>query len=108
MAAWQKADRAIIEAKDDVGQITFLRRFAGLADLRERLTHLEQEADGLWDAADSERRLYSQAENRLENARSRLRDYSLSAKDWQAARTAVSNAESSHEQRRAAVRGNFC
>jgi len=91
--------KAIIEAKDDVGQMLFSAG-TGLADLRERLKQLEEEADRLWGPRRSERRLYHQAEARLEDARSRQREHSLSANAWRAARKALSDAEKAHVERR--------
>ena len=91
--------KAIIEAKDDVGQMLFSAG-TGLADLRERLKQLETEADGLWGPRRSERRLYYQAESRLEDARSRQQEHSLSATAWRAARKALTDAEKAQEQSR--------
>lgn len=68
--------RAIIEAKDDVGQMLFAAS-TGLADLRERLTKPEKEADGLWAPRKSAQRLYYQARDRLEKAQSRQREHLL-------------------------------
>ena len=62
--------RAIIEAKDDVGQMLFVAG-TGLADLRERLKQLEEEADLLWAPRKSGKRLYYQAQDRLKEAQSR-------------------------------------
>ena len=69
--------RAIIGAKDDVGQMLFAAG-TGLADLRERLKQLEEEADRLW-APRKSARLYYQAQARLEEAQSRQREHSLTS-----------------------------
>lgn len=84
--------RAIIEAKDDVGQMLFAAG-TGLADLRERLKQLEEEADRLWARRKSDRRLYYQAQDRLEEAQSRQREHSLTVNAWRTARKSLSDAE---------------
>ena len=91
--------RAIIEAKDDVGQMLFSVG-TGLADLRERLKRLEEEAAGLWGPHRAKRHLYHQAKARLEDASSRQREHSLSANAWRAARKVLTDAEKAQEQRR--------
>lgn len=91
--------RAIIEAKDDVGQMLFAAG-TGLADLRERLKQLEEEADRLWAPRKSERRLYYQAQDRLEEAQSRQREHSLTVSAWRTARKALSDAEKTLQERR--------
>ena len=91
--------KLIVEAKDDVGQMLFSAG-TGLADLRNRLKRLEEEADGLWAPRRSAQRLYHQAESRLEDAKSRQRNHSLSANAWRAAHKALRNAEKTHELRR--------
>ena len=88
--------RAIIEARDDVGQMLFAAG-TGLADLRGQLKQLEDEADGLWGSRRSERRLYYQAEARLIDAKSRQREHSLSANAWRTARKVASDAENAYE-----------
>ena len=91
--------RAIIEAKDDVGQVLFAAG-TGLADLRERLKQLEVEADQLWAPQKAKRRLYYQARDRLEEAQSRQREHSLSVNTWRTARKALSDAEKRLQERR--------
>lgn len=91
--------RAIIEAKDDVGQMLFAAG-TGLADLRERLKQLEDEADRLWARRKSERRLYYQAQDRLEEAQSRQREQSLTVSAWRTARKTLSDAEKTLQERR--------
>ena len=83
--------RAIIEAKDDVGQMLFAAG-TGLADLRKRLKQLEEEADRLW-APRKSARFYYQAQARLEEAQSRQRGHSLSVSAWRTARKTLSDAE---------------
>ena len=91
--------RAIIEAKDDVGQMLFAAG-TGLADLRERLKQLEEEADGLWAPRKSDRRLYYKAQDRLEEAQSRQREHSLTVSAWRTARKTLSDAEKTLQERR--------
>ena len=66
--------RAIIKAKDDVGQMLFSIG-TGLSDLRERLSQLEEEADGLWGPYRSGKRSYHQAEARFNNATRQQREH---------------------------------
>ena len=89
--------RAIIEAKDDVGQMLFSAG-TGLSDLRERLSQLEDEANGLWGPRKSGKRLYHQAEARFNNATRQQREHSLSAKAWLTARKALDDAEKAYEE----------
>ena len=89
--------RAIIEAKDDVGQMLFSAG-TGLSDLRERLSQLEDEANGLWGPRKSGKRLYHQAEARFNNATRQQREHSLSAKAWLTARKALGDAEKAYEE----------
>lgn len=91
--------RAIIEAEDDVGQMLFAAG-TGLADLRERLKRLEDEADRLWAPRKSSRRLYYQARDRLEEAQSRQRERSLSVNAWKRARKRLSDAANTLQKRR--------
>ena len=90
--------RAIIEAKDDVGQMLFAAG-TGLADLRERLKELEGEADQLW-APRKSKKLYYQAQARWEEAQSRQREHSLSVSAWRTARKTLSDVETTLQERR--------
>ena len=91
--------REIIQAKDDVGQMLFAAG-TGLANLRNRLNRLEEEADGLWAPRKSGRRLYYQAQGRLEDARSRQREHSLTVRTWRTARNRLSDAEKTLQEGR--------
>ena len=84
--------RAIIEARDDVGQMLFYAG-TGLDDVRECLKRLEEEADRIWAPRKSARRRYYQARDRLEDAQSRQRQHSLTVSAWKAARRTLNNAE---------------
>ena len=70
----------------------------GLSDLRERLSQLDHEANGLWGPRRSGTRLYYQAEARFNNATKQQREHSLSAKDWLAARKALEDAEKAYKE----------
>ena len=91
--------RAIIGAEDDVGQMLFAAG-TGLADLRERLKQLEDEADQLWAPHKSQRRLYYQAQGRLEEAQSRQRKHSVTVSAWRTAHKTLSDAERTLQKRR--------
>ena len=90
--------RAIIEAKDDVGQMLFAAG-TGLVDLRERLKQLEEEADRLW-APRKSARLYYEAQARLEEAQTRQSEHSLTVSAWRTARKTLSDAEETLQERR--------
>lgn len=91
--------KAIIEAKDDVGQMLFAAG-TGLAGLRERVSTLEEEADRLWAPRKSSKRLYYRARDRLEEAQSRQREHSLSVSAWKATRKNLRDAEKTLRERR--------
>ena len=90
--------KAIIEAKDDVGQMLFAAG-TGLADLRERLKVLEGEADQLW-APRKSKKLYYQAQARWEEGQTRQREHSLSVSAWRTARKTLSDADQTLQKRR--------
>ena len=89
--------RAIIEAEDDVGQMLFSAG-TGLSSLRERLSQLDHEANGLWGPRRSGTRLYYQAEERFNNATKQQREHSLSAKDWLKTQKALDDAGKAYEE----------
>ena len=89
--------RAIIKAKDDVGQMLFSIG-TGLSDLRERLSQLEDKADGLWGPYRSGKRSYHQAEARFNNATRQQREHSLSANAWRKVRKALDAAEKAYKE----------
>ena len=94
-----KGGREILEAKDDLGQTLFAAG-TGLADLRNRLKRLEAEADQLWAPRKSGHRLYYQARDRLDDARSRQREHSLTVRAWRTVHTTLSDAEKKLNERR--------
>ena len=89
--------KAIIEAEDDVGQMLFAAG-TGLGDLRERMRQLEEEADKLWAPRKSTQRLYYQARDRLDAARSRQRNNLLTVSAWRIARKTLSDAETTLQE----------
>ena len=89
--------KAIIEAKDDIGQMMFSVS-TGLSDLRERLSRLEKEADEIWAPRRSVKRRYYQAEDRFNGATKLQRKFSLSAIEWRKVRKALDDAENAHKE----------
>ncbi len=88
--------REILEAKDDVGQMLFSAG-AGIGGLRERLTQLSTEADGLWSSGRRARhRKFSIAEDKLDAAQRELRDQTLSAAKWRELKKAYEEAEEAY------------
>ena len=88
MTGWRQGGKAIIEAKDDIGQMMFSVG-TGLSDLRERLSRLEKEADEIWAPRRTVKRRYYQAEDRFNGATKLQRKFSLSANEWRKVRKAV-------------------
>lgn len=78
----RQGGREILEARDEVGQMLFSAG-AGIEGLRESLTALQEEADGLWASRRAARRKYYQAEERLKAAESVLRERTVTASKWQ-------------------------
>ena len=91
--------KEILEAKDDVGQMLFAAG-TGLANLRSRLKRLESEADGLWAPRRSAHRLYYQARERLDDARSRQREHSLTVRAWRTVHSTLTETEKKLHERR--------
>lgn len=73
--------REILEAKDEVGQ-TLFSAGAGLSDVRERLTSLAKEADGLWGPRRAGHRKYYVALDALEKADKAQREHTVTASKW--------------------------
>ena len=77
----RQGGREILEAQDEIGQMLFSAG-AGIAGLRDRLKALDEEADALWASRRSARRKYYQAEERLKDAESALREHTVTASRW--------------------------
>ena len=91
--------RAILDAKDDVGQLLFAAG-TGLANFRDRLRQLESESNDLWSPRRSKERRYYQAEDRFKAAESKRRDRELKANAWRQAERALSKANEKLEERK--------
>jgi uncharacterized protein YhaN len=91
----EQGGREILDARDDIGRMLFAAG-AGIADLRQRLMVLEEEADALWGARRSSRRAYTQAADRLEDADRDLRERTVTAAQWEERRAAAAAAEQAH------------
>ena len=98
----EKGGREILEAKDEIGQMLFSAG-AGIAGLRDRLTGLSNEADGLWAKRRAGHREYYQAEDKLKAARSDRRQQTLTANEWQELKRDFESAEGAHAE----VEGKF-
>ena len=92
-----KGGKAIIEAKDDIGQMMFSAG-TGLTDLRERLSRLEEEADEIWAPRRAVKRHYYRAEDRFNVATNLQRKCSLSASDWRKAKAEMDDAERAYNK----------
>ena len=88
----EEGGREILDARDEIGQMLFSAG-AGIGGLRQRLAALEAEADSLWGARKSGKRQYTQAQDRLEEADRDLREYTLTAAQWQERKSACASAE---------------
>ena len=91
--------RAILDAKDDVGQLLFAAG-TGLANFRDRLQQLESESNDLWSTRRSKERRYYQAEDRFKASESKRRDRELKANAWRQAERALGNAKEKLEVRK--------
>ncbi len=76
--------RAIVDARDDVGQALFAAG-SGLLGVQELLTTLEAEADAVWAERRAQGRTYWQAERQMQDAERRLKDALVRPKAWRAA-----------------------
>ncbi len=88
--------REILEAKDNVGQMLFSAG-AGIGGLRERLTQLSAEADGLWSPGrKAKHRKFFIAKDKLDAAQQDLREQTLSAAKWRELKNAYEEAEEAY------------
>lgn len=79
-----KGGRDIVEARDELGRMLF-QSAAGLGGLGEALKRLEAEAEMLWGSRASDKRAYSRAEKRLQEADKTLREVTLRASAYREA-----------------------
>ncbi|MDN5870811.1 MAG: AAA family ATPase [Nitrococcus sp.] len=77
----EEGGQEILAAEGHVGQTLFAAG-AGLSGLHQILRRLDQEADALWAPRASKKRTYYAAEDRLKEARQRLREASVAVKSW--------------------------
>jgi uncharacterized protein YhaN len=77
--------RAILNAKDDVGQALFAAG-SGLVGVQAALKDLEVEADAIWARQRAGRRTYTQAETELAAAQTRLKAALVRPKEWVSAK----------------------
>ena len=89
----QSGGKEILKASDDVGQMIFSAG-AGIAGLGERLTQLSNEAEKLWTPRRAKHRKFYIASDKLKEAKSQIRQHTVSAKNWQELRRTNEDAES--------------
>ena len=89
--------QAILEAKDDVGQMLFSAG-AGIGGLREQLTQLTAEAEELWSARRAKHRKFYIAEDKFTEATKELRDQTLSATRWRELKKAYEEAAEAYTE----------
>jgi len=88
--------RAILEAKDDVGQMLFAAG-AGIGGLRERLIQLSTEAESLWSPGRrAKHRKFSIAEEKLDAAQREQREQTLSVAKWRELKKTYEDAEEAY------------
>ncbi len=87
-ARLRQGGRAMVEARDDLGQALFAAG-SGMTGVADALLTLETEADAIWGRRAAARRLYTTAERQLEDALRRARDLQLKPKTWTDASAAL-------------------
>ena len=103
----RKGGRAIVEAKDDVGQALFAAG-SGLTGVSEELIRLDAEADAIWGKRAAAKRAYTQSERQLTESVRAVRDQALKPKAWTEARIALEDRKTelgTLEERRDALLG---
>ncbi len=88
----REGGRAIVQAKDDVGQALFAAG-SGLTGVTAALARIEEEADAIWGPRASQRRSYTQAQLTYKASRDAARDRQVRPKAWTDARDARDAAE---------------
>lgn len=102
----EEGGQEILAAEGDVGQTLFAAG-AGLSGLRHALRRLDVEADALWAPRASQKRVYYAAEERLKQARQRLREASVAVRSWkELSRKAQSLREAKEKARQALEAAN--
>lgn len=93
----------ILNSSGDAGAMLF-QAAVGMSSLQKFLQKLESEADALWGDRKSGSRVYYAAYERFEAARSRLREFGVTANKWQVAKRALDQAKAAEDAATAAVR----
>jgi uncharacterized protein YhaN len=88
----REGGRAIVQAKDDVGQALFAAG-SGMTDVVDALAALEAEADAIWAPRAAKHRTFTQAERSHDASRAAARDLQVRPKAWSDARGAHEDAE---------------
>jgi len=88
----RRGGRAMVEAKDDVGQALFAAG-SGLTGVAGELDRLNAEADTIWGRRAKASRSYTAAERDWSEATRQVRDLALKPKAWADARAASDTAE---------------
>jgi uncharacterized protein YhaN len=90
--ALRRGGRAMVEAKNDLGQALFAAG-SGLTGISEELKRIEDEADGIWGKRARASRIYTQAERQLAASVRAIRDAALKPKTWTDAKRMLESAE---------------
>ena len=83
----RKGGKAMVHAKDDLGQALFAAG-SNLTNVTAELRTLEEEADGIWGKRAAARRTYTVAERDYRESVRGIRDAALKPKEWSDARNA--------------------
>jgi len=93
----REGGRAIVQAKDDVGQALFAAG-SGMTGVTTMLAAIEAEADGIWGARASQKRTYTQAERTYTESQKVARERQVRPKAWSDAHAALAEAEAARAQ----------
>jgi len=97
----REGGRAIVQAKDDVGQALFAAG-SGMTDVAAALAAIEAEAEAIWAPRAARHRTFTQAERSFEASRAAARDRQVRPKAWTDARGAYEEADASRDAAEAA------
>ena len=89
--------REILEAGGEIGQ-TIFSAAAGIGGLRDRITQLAGEADGLWGPKRAKNRVYAQADDKRKAADEILKEQTLTARKWKEFRRAHEKSEAAYQK----------
>lgn len=88
---------AMAESRDDLGQMLFAAG-SGITNLKQVLSHLDEELDGLWGPRRSDKRAFTRAESHWKEARSKLKETSVKPADWSRTKTELDQATKTYLQ----------